>query len=664
MHARVTVELGECFPAELELSADQPVTLGRSRDNAIVVKDDRASRLHAKIYHEDGLWHLRDFSLNGTWVDNSQVQGSTKLKEQALIQIGGVRLRFETLLAKSVQTPKESSLAELETFSEASAESGTSHNSSAPGSQSHSLKKPSSLQAVHYQKQTKVLHSPPPRNIVAANESSLRVDELTALCKFMTQALEMPDAHSLIALALRTILHQTTARIVGYLSFNPDDPMAKMILPETASLDMPLSRQLTTHARNSGQLVWLSSDPSRFQTNESLSGYTDAVCLPLKVHAEAFAALHVYRTGNSFIEREVRFLEAVAGYLAHGLEIHRQRRSLEAENSRLRSRVPATEEIIGSSTPIIHLRQQIVRAASQTLNVLIQGESGSGKELVASALHRNSHRSQGPFVVVNCAAISPTLLEAELFGYKKGAFASADRDYPGLFQQADEGTLFLDEVAELSPDCQAKVLRFIEGKAFRPIGATSDVKVDVRVIASTHRDLESEVVAGRFRKDLYYRLRVISIYVPALREHAEDIPELAQYFLAKISSECRRAYRLTPAAVEKLQAYSWPGNVRQLRAVLESAAVMNDSELLDVDAFPLSGGRVTATATQVDLPASLSMEDVETWAILRALKHTGGNVSHAARLLGLSRDTLHTKLKKKAIDREAFLHTPDPAASI
>ena len=158
--------------------------------------------------------------------------------------------------------------------------------------------------------------------------------------------------------------------------------------------------------------------------------------------------------------------------------------------------------------------------------------------------------------MVNCAAIAPTLLEAELFGYKKGAFSGADRDHPGLFQQADEGTLFLDEVGELSLECQAKLLRVIEGKAFRPVGATGDMKVDVRIVAATHRDLEKEVKAGRFRQDLLFRLKVIQMRVPPLREHPEDIPELAGFFLAKVSAECRRNFRLTTAAMRKLQAYA------------------------------------------------------------------------------------------------------------
>jgi two-component system, NtrC family, response regulator HydG len=264
-------------------------------------------------------------------------------------------------------------------------------------------------------------------------------------------------------------------------------------------------------------------------------------------------------------------------------------------------------------------------------------------------------------------------LEAELFGYKKGAFSGADRDHPGLFQQADEGTLLLDEVGELSLECQAKLLRVIEGKAFRPVGATSDIKVDVRIVAATHRDLEKDVKAGRFRQDLLFRLKVIQIRVPPLREHPEDIPELAAFFLAKVSSECRRNFKLTTAAMRKLQAYPWPGNVRQLRAAIESAAVMSEGDTIEAEAIPLVGvtepvaPAATAAAQALDVPPSLNMDEIEEWAICRAMRQTGGNVSHAAKLLNMSRDTLHNKLnklkKEKGIDRAALTNTPIPTGS-
>jgi len=646
MRARLTLEAGECLPPALDLTPDHPVTLGRSRDNSVVLRDDLASRLHAKIYFEDGRWHVRDFGLNGTRLDGSKISGAADLADGRRIKIGDVVLKFSTDPKPLAPRP-------------------------APPTLPH-LPPPS---AESYHGSTRVLELPGDRTLpgdLPPEESAkqLRVDELTTLCKFMTAAVETKTPHDLVLVALRTILHQTAAKMTGYLSLDPDDPLPKVVLPESAAVDIPLSRRLTQQAHQTGQTVWLfPALTSAHPPTESLSAFSDAICIPLKASGESFAALHVYRSGRSFLDRDVKFIEAVAGYLSHGLEIHRNRRTLEAENSRLRTHTPTADELIGESSSVIHLRQQIFRAAPQKYTVLIHGESGSGKELVALAIHRNSRRATGPLVVVNCAAIAPTLLEAELFGYKKGAFSGADRDHPGLFQQADEGTLFLDEVGELSLECQAKLLRVIEGKSFRPVGATRDMTVDVRIVAATHRDLDRDVKAGRFRPDLFFRLKVIQIRVPPLREHAEDVPELAGFFLAKVSAECRRNFKLCPAAMRKLQAYAWPGNVRQLRAVIESAAVMSETDALDADALPLTGATelgpvVAAPRPGPDGPPSLDMDDIETWAIRRALRQTGGNVSHAAKLLGMSRDTLHTKIKKKGIDREALAGTPEPAAEL
>jgi len=646
MRARLTLEAGECLPPALDLTPDHPVTLGRSRDNSVVLRDDLASRLHAKIYFEDGRWHVRDFGLNGTRLDGSKISGAADLADGRRIKIGDVVLKFSTDPKPLAPRP-------------------------APPTLPH-LPRPS---AESYHGSTRVLELPGDRTLpgdLPPEESAkqLRVDELTTLCKFMTAAVETKTPHDLVLVALRTILHQTAAKMTGYLSLDPDDPLPKVVLPESAAVDIPLSRRLTQQAHQTGQTVWLfPALTSAHPPTESLSAFSDAICIPLKASGESFAALHVYRSGRSFLDRDVKFIEAVAGYLSHGLEIHRNRRTLEAENSRLRTHTPTADELIGESSSVIHLRQQIFRAAPQKYTVLIHGESGSGKELVALAIHRNSRRATGPLVVVNCAAIAPTLLEAELFGYKKGAFSGADRDHPGLFQQADEGTLFLDEVGELSLECQAKLLRVIEGKSFRPVGATRDMTVDVRIVAATHRDLDRDVKAGRFRPDLFFRLKVIQIRVPPLREHAEDVPELAGFFLAKVSAECRRNFKLCPAAMRKLQAYAWPGNVRQLRAVIESAAVMSETDALDADALPLTGATelgpvVAAPRPGPDGPPSLDMDDIETWAIRRALRQTGGNVSHAAKLLGMSRDTLHTKIKKKGIDREALAGTPEPAAEL
>jgi DNA-binding NtrC family response regulator len=634
MHARLTLEAGDCQPATLDLAPERPVTLGRGRDNTVVLRDSLASRLHAKIYWEGGHWFVRDFGLNGTRLDGERITGGAELTDGRLLCIGDVVLRFSALVGSGTVDALASGTPEtLHTYR--------------PHGESH---------------QTKAVEHPmsrrpadPPQEVA---DRQRRVDDLTALCKYMSAAVELKSPHELIEAALRTILNQTAARLTGYLSFDPNEPVPKLVLPEDASVDATLSRRLTQQAFNTGATVWMFPDlTSKHSPTDSLSMYADAVCIPLKASGEIVAALHGYRTGRTFQERDIRFMEAVAGFLAHGLEIHRTRRKLEAENSRLRTHAPVADEIIGESSAMTHLRQQIVRAAPQSMTVLVQGESGSGKELVAFGLHKNSRRSSGPLVVVNCANLSPATFDFEMFG---------NGEHSGFFRQADEGTLFFDEISDLSLECQAKILRVIEGKSFRPVGASRDVTADVRIVAATNRDLDAEVRAGRFRADLYFRLCVITIRVPALRDRLDDVPELASVFLLKVATECRRNFRLTAAAVDKLQTYDWPGNVRQLRAAIESAAVMSETDLLDADSIPLPVSpdvdQDSASVSGFGLPPSLNVDDIETWAIHRALRQTGGNVSHASKLLGMSRDTLHTKIKKKAIDRDALVNTPEPAA--
>jgi Nif-specific regulatory protein len=281
--------------------------------------------------------------------------------------------------------------------------------------------------------------------------------------------------------------------------------------------------------------------------------------------------------------------------------------------------------------------------------VLICGESGVGKELVALGLHRQSARGRGPLVTVNCAAISGTMAESELFGHVKGSFTGAVRDHPGYFSQADMGTLFLDELGELSLDLQAKLLRAIEMRCFRPVGARQDRRADVRIIAATNRDLEREVQEGRFRRDLFFRLTT-RIVVPPLREHLDDVPELAKHFLAHLTSEYRRDVRLSDAAMDRLMTYTWPGNVRQLRSVLEAAVAMaGHGSVLNAGDLYLPDDRAVA---KTECPPSLNLEALEEWAIRHALDQTGRNNTQAARLLGIHRDTLINKLKRYRFDRE------------
>jgi Nif-specific regulatory protein len=655
MRARLTVESGDCTPASADLVPGTTVTIGRSRDNFLVIKDDLTSRLHAKIFFEDGKWMIRDFGLNGTKIGGLRINNIAELKDGAEVQIGHTRMRYHSGVTAAPSTLPASKVL---VGSGRTPQPETQDSPSGPSPRKWAEKE---TRTQKFAPRDTVMNVTPGGSTVPPeagdDDTSLRADELGALCKYMTAAAALTDPQELVQLSVRTALNQTSAALVGFLSLDPAEPLVKFVLPEKAAVDVPLSVRLTEKVRETNKPFWLFGDQQTAMSTESLSSFSDAICLPVQgVKGEPLAAIHAYRTGRGFSERDLKFLEAVASYLSPCIDGLRNRRSLEAENLRLRGSAAAAEELIGDSSAMMNLRQQIGRSAPMPFTVLIQGESGSGKELVALALHRHSQRAGGPFVVVNCAGIAPAMLEGELFGYHKGAFAGADQDQIGLFKQADDGTIFLDEVADLPPECQAKLLRIIEGKTFRPVGSTKDATLDVRVIAATSKDLETEVKNGKFRQDLLFRLKVIPIRVPPLREHPEDIVELARFFLERLSVQCRRQFRLTPEGEQKLYSYRWPGNVRQLRAVLESAAVMSEDDLITADAIPL-GGTAEMAALQLssptDAPASLDIDDLETWAILKALRQTAGNVSQAAKVLGISRDTLHTKLKIKNIDRKA-----------
>ena len=303
-----------------------------------------------------------------------------------------------------------------------------------------------------------------------------------------------------------------------------------------------------------------------------------------------------------------------------------------------RAVVDAPPGFIGGSRAMQELFRLIQRAAPSTFPALITGESGTGKELVARALHAGSRRD--PFVVVNCAALPEHLLESELFGHEKGAFSGADRENPGLFQAADGGTLFLDEVGELPTPLQPKLLRALENGEVRPVGSTRSRTVDVRVVTATNRNLEQEVEEGRFRADLFWRLNVVHLHVPALRERPADIPLLAEFFLGQ------RA--ITPEAMAVLTAYPWPGNARELRNALERAATLSATEVIGVEDLPprvRETGRAAALLGEASR-RELSLRELERAYILQVLQQVGGNKSRAAEILELDRKTLYRKLEE------------------
>ena len=328
-----------------------------------------------------------------------------------------------------------------------------------------------------------------------------------------------------------------------------------------------------------------------------------------------------------------------------------QHRRLQLENDRLKDGGASKYRIIGESVPMKALRQQLALMAGTNGRVLIYGESGTGKELVAHAIHALSPRANEPFVEVNCAAIPEELIESELFGHRKGSFTGATDDKTGKFQKADGGSLFLDEVGDMSLKTQAKVLRSLEEQRFEPVGASAFVQVDVRVIAATNKQLDEEIERGNFREDLFYRLNVIPFYVPPLRERRQDIPLLADYFLNDFTTTYgRKPKELTPEAYAALQEYYWPGNVRELKNLMERIVIMNPQVRVDSRHIPLNLAR-RAPERGIDRFGSLQevRESAEREYILRKLEETHGNISRAADLLGLERSNLYRKMKALGI---------------
>jgi two-component system response regulator HydG len=373
----------------------------------------------------------------------------------------------------------------------------------------------------------------------------------------------------------------------------------------------------------------------------------------------------VIMTAYSSVETAVKALKQGAhDYLTKPLDFDKLKLTLDRamEHTRLKEenrllrqtlgRQFDSQNIIGKSPAMLKLLETIAQVAASEATVLISGDSGTGKELIAGAVHFNSLRKDGPFVKINCAAITETLLESELFGHEKGAFTGADRRKDGRFSQAHGGTLFLDEVGEMSLMMQVKLLRALQEREFNRVGGEDTIQVDVRVIAATNKDLLKQVHDGAFREDLYYRLNVVEIKVPPLPDRKEDIPLLAQHFLETFAAKNRKEIKgFTPAAMDNLVRYDWPGNVRELMNAIERAVVLARTEYLDIGDFPFmqnaisQDDRDSADSVALSMKGDLPLGEVEKAAILKTLEAAGGNKSEAARRLGITRKTLHKKLK-------------------
>jgi DNA-binding NtrC family response regulator len=358
------------------------------------------------------------------------------------------------------------------------------------------------------------------------------------------------------------------------------------------------------------------------------------------------------KTGAYHVANKPFNLDAVSDLVAKALEttqLRREVRDLRAE----KAQPYAPERIVGDSPKMTEVKALLRKvAASPASTVLLTGESGTGKDLAAKVLHFNSERKNRPFVNITCSAIPETLLESELFGHERGAFTDARQQKRGLLESADGGTVFLDEIGEMVPALQAKLLRVLEDKAFKRVGGQHDVRVDVRIIAATNRNLEEQVRSGQFRSDLYYRLNVLPIELPALRSHLEDVPALVTFYVEQFNREFRKNVRgASAAALKAMQQYGWPGNIRELRNSVERAMLLSDGPWLEPADFPALAG-AAPLAAGLSLPAEgVNLEELERSLVVQALERAAGNQTRAATLLGLNRDQIRYRIEKFGLGR-------------
>jgi Nif-specific regulatory protein len=652
------------------------VRIGRAPTNQIVVKDDRSSRSHAEVFFSGGQWILRDLgSRNGTAVGAKLIEDDHPLQPGDVIRIGRSQMVFVHDLAKAY--PDSGAVAAA-----ARAGGGASSDDTVTGQSSAVLAEPAapvgeepSPTITHRRGHTRFLERPQKE----AEAGSPKEGRAAAnLCRLAFELANCNHLETLCHLALQGVFEGTRVDAGALLLFPRDfngEPEADNLQvvasrSDTAAKYHRISPTLASTVLREGEAVLarnISGDSVLGSPNSRGEFDTTSVlCAPIRHTGKVLGLIHLYsiRPDVIFDPEDLEFTLAVAETVGVALENLSEREKLAedlnkiaSQNVQLRAQLGAESEIVGKSLVIRKVTEQIARAAPSKATILIRGESGVGKELVARAIHFSSPRAKNAFLCLNCAALTESLLESELFGHERGAFTGATDRKIGKFEAADKGTLMLDEIGEMSPHLQARFLRVLEGHPFERVGGSEPITVDVRVIAATNRDLEKEVEAGNFRRDLYFRLRVVEIIVAGLRKRPEDIPVLSQYFLDKYNAETGRRIRgFTPQALDQILRYRWPGNVRELKNVIERAVVLCEGDYIDaadlmLSKLPTAGetGKLVASGNEF---SPMSLADLERQHILATLVATGWNKSQTAALLGIERSTLDRKIRRYDIHRD------------
>ena len=584
--------------------------IGRGLDCDVILADPLASRVHAIVYAENREWWVRDSaSRNGTFVNDQKID-EARLVEGSMLKVGSTEFEFRQVPSRLSDTQQ------------------LDHT-----------------QTIIRDRSVTTERAPAEFGLDALRDTERAHDFLT-LHQLSMRLLGCTDPDEVVRVSLELLRERVRASVVGFLWASDEGQLKpKLVIPEDAAGKVQLSGELTELVIRQGKAIWI--DNQQLDSGAAaLAHYADAICVPLVHDGKTLGAMHVYLEEGRFRQSDFEVAIPLANILTVALVRARRETLLKVEQQRMADKAAVSDELLGDSRPIQDLKGRIGRVARATGCVLIRGESGAGKELVARAVHRASPRSDRPMLSVNCAAIPRDLMESQLFGHKKGAFTGADADHAGLFQQAHTGTLFLDEVGEMTLDGQAKLLRILEGHPFLPVGGKKEVSVDVRLIAATNRDLREFVREGRFREDLYYRLSVFELYIPPLRDRGSDVELLVNHFLEHFKRQHGRpGLALSDGAREKLLAYGWPGNVRQLRNVIDSAVVMSEGNVVLPDDLGL---RDASASDQLE---SLRIDFWERKLVQEALKRTGGSIPDAAKLLGIGRATLYRKVEEYGIER-------------
>jgi transcriptional regulator with GAF, ATPase, and Fis domain len=679
MLAYLVIREGTKWTDVFRLIPGRTVTIGRAATNQIVIKDERCSRCHAEVFQNHGNWVLRDLeSRNGTMVGGNRVTGDYVLSAGDVVRIANCQLAFVHDISKAFTDPPAgwtqpdfsdetvSALPDLERTASAQPRPPRAD-------QDESADDFEATNITHRRMQTRLLRD------AGEGEGSGMVPKwgqaAAKLCRLAFEMASQPDLTSVCRCALEGLLRSVNVD-VGAILLAPEGvseiSRGKQleVIATRSNSDVSYRRvsdflASTVFRENEAVLARNIVDDSILvgRDSQGLIQATGVICAPIRAGERPLGLVHLYSLASERMPDpdDLEFTLAVADNLALALKNLGRQQEL-ADNvtqqrneiRQLRHLLGAECELIGSSEALHKVHLDIARAAPSRATVLIRGESGVGKELVARAIHFASPRKKGPFVCLNCAALSETLLESELFGHERGAFTGATERKVGKFEAADKGTLMLDEIGEMSPSIQAKFLRVLEGHPFERVGGSRQIKVDVRVIAATNRNLEEAVNANRFRRDLYFRLRVVEVFVPPLRKRGEDVVELAEHFLNRFRTETgRRIQGFLPETIERMQLYRWPGNIRELKNAIERAVLLTQDEFISVDDLGLTSLAAPSDSHEI-IPAKSSFQptslaDVEREHIRATLENTSWNKSRAASILGIERSTLDRKIRRYSI---------------